>query len=381
MGLTFTGAHVWHEDGFQKEDLHIREGRIAPQGGGRVVRLDGCIVAPGYVDLHIHGAAGVDCIDGGDSILHMARALARHGVTGFLPSLMSAPVEQMHRAHLAAAAYMDSGVPGGARVMGVHLEGPFLNPVRAGAQPMETLLAPTLENYRAIVGNRGDAVRRITLAPELPQAETLIRRLVADGVTVSMGHTDATQQQVLQAISWGVTNATHLFNAMRPLHHREPGPAGVALTHPGMYVELICDNIHLDATVSKLARMAAGNRCVLVTDAMMAACMPEGDGYELSGQRVVVKDGAARLKDTGNLAGSILTLDRAVRNIVAAGETPHRAIGMVAVNPRRANGLPGGVIAPGQIADLVVLDDALEVLMTLVGGQVVYRRGDAPVVA
>ena len=267
---------------------------------------------------------------------------------------------------------MQAGAPG-ADIAGAHMEGPFLGAAYPGAQKAGANLAPTRENYARLTEGAQDVVRLLTLAPENPGARDLIAALAARGVAVSAGHTDAKYEQIREAMESGLTQMTHLYNCMSPLHHRAPGAVGAALTLEGLSSQVIADGIHLHPAAVKLA-VRACCRVLLITDAMEAADMPDGD-YDLGGQKVFVRGGAARLA-AGNLAGSTLTLERGVRNAMRfAGISLEQAAVMASANVADALGLADrGRIRPGLRADLCLLDAAGEVRMTLVAGKIVYER-------
>ncbi|MEG0936134.1 MAG: N-acetylglucosamine-6-phosphate deacetylase [Clostridia bacterium] len=358
-------------------DVRIEDGRIcelgeaiAPRADEPVLDARGGLLSPGFIDLHIHGIHGSDTMQAGDAVRKMAAWLPRHGVTAFAPTTMAASLADT-KAALACVADAIDHAPG-ARVLGCHLEGPFLNPARKGAQPGPFMLPPTRANYDAIVGTHAGAVKLLTLAPEIPGAEVLIRAL-AGHVYLAAGHTDATYEQLAQAVNWGVSQVTHLFNGMNPLNHRAPGVPGAALTLPALRVQLIADLMHLHPATLQLAWRAKGpDGCILITDAMEATDLPDGE-YRLGANRVFVEGGAARLKE-GNLAGSTLTMERAVRNMYESVGVPlEEALRMATANPADAIGRKDlGVIAPGARADITLLDEQLRVVWTMVGGDEVY---------
>lgn len=372
--LVLRGAQVLCEGRFEDVDVAICEGRISGVGmhlTGDVLRVSGYLV-PGFIDEHIHGIYGSDTMQGAQAVQNMAQRLARHGVTGFLPTTMNAGVEETHAAVQGIYEAMQAGGDG-ARIVGAHMEGPFLGSVYLGAQDAHANLAPTMENFARLTGEAASIVRLITVAPEVEGAQELIRALSARGIAVSAGHTDATYERMEEAVGWGVTQTTHLYNCMSPLHHRAPGVVGAALTLEGLSSQVIADGIHLHPAAVKLA-VRACNRVLLITDAMMAADMEDGV-YELGGQTVYVRQGAARLA-AGNLAGSTLTLDRAVKNVMRfAGLPLERAVEMASANVADALGLTDcGRICAGLRADLCLLDGELNVSKTLVGGKILFER-------
>ncbi|MBV9852029.1 MAG: N-acetylglucosamine-6-phosphate deacetylase, partial [Armatimonadetes bacterium] len=264
-----------------------------------------------------------------------------------------------------------------ARVLGLHLEGPYINAKRRGAQPEAHVRPPDVAEFQHWVALSGEAVRQITLAPETEGAEALVRAARAAEVIVSLGHTDATAQDVEAAVGWGATQGTHTFNAMPPLHHRHPGAAGAVLARPEIVAEVIADGVHLHPLVVRLLLAAKGPAgAVLITDAMEGAAMPDGE-YALGGVPVFVRDGTAAFAD-GTLAGSVLTMNRAFRNALRfAALPPHVASAYASANAARQLGLSDrlGSLEPGKDADLVLLrPDTGEVACTLIGGQIAYRR-------
>lgn len=339
-------------------------------------RLDasGCTVLPGFVDVHIHGSDGADCMDATPAALAtISRFIASRGVTSFLATTMTAPTAPTLAAVRNAAAVDPNGLPG-ARLLGVHLEGPFLSPEFPGAQPKEYVRDPDLVEFEKLLD--AGPVRLITIAPERPGADELIDLARRRGVHLVMGHTAATYAEAIAAVDRGVDQATHTFNAMTGLHHRKPGVVGAVLSDGRVFAQLIADNIHVHpAVMNVLARCKGPDHTLLISDAIRAAGLPEGE-TELGGQPVTVKDGACRLPD-GTLAGSILTMDLALRNFLrASGWSLAEAWPATSRAAATALGLEHeiGVLAPGYRADLVVLDEDLEVVATVVGGKLVYLR-------
>jgi N-acetylglucosamine-6-phosphate deacetylase len=320
---------------------------------------------PGFVDLQVNGFAGVSfttCDRQGFGVA--ATAIARHGVTSFLPTIPTAAPDRYADA-LAAAADVVDDPPPGARSLGVHLEGPFLSPQRPGAHNPGWLRPPDLATAQRLVA--AAPVALMTLAPELEGAKEVIDLLRRRGTVISAGHTDATAAEAHVAFDAGVTKVTHLWNAQRQITSREPGLAGVALTRRDVFVGLIADLVHLSAETLALSLAAAGPRAVVVTDAAWAAGLPEGT-HHLDGHDVVVGDGAVRLPD-GTLAGASVGLDDCVRNVVSVGESLEAALHAVTTAPAAVLRHPDlGRLAPGGRADVVVLDDALTITRVLVGG-------------
>jgi N-acetylglucosamine-6-phosphate deacetylase len=328
--------------------------------------LAGRWVVPGFVDIHVHGGAGADFSPGNDTAARQIVDLhRRHGTTTMVASLVTAGVDTLVTTLGSLADLVDEGV-----LAGIHLEGPFLSPARCGAHDPSLLRAPDPEVVDRLVAAGRGAIRMATLAPELPNAIDAVRRLVHAGVTVAIGHTDATYAQTRAGIDAGATVGTHLFNAMRPLHHREPGPVPALLEDSRVTVELICDGVHLHPAVVRMtARTACPDRVALVTDAMAAAGAGDGD-FLLGGLAVRVTDGVARLADGDTIAGSTLTMDRAFRFVIDAGIGLDDAVRMASTTPARVLGIANrvGTVAVGLDADLLILDETLRVRAVMTKG-------------
>ncbi|MFC4425049.1 N-acetylglucosamine-6-phosphate deacetylase [Deinococcus navajonensis] len=343
------------------------------------VTADDRLILPGFVDTHVHGGGGGDTMDGPEGLWRLAHEHARHGTTTLLPTTITNPWPEVMRALQAVRAVMKGGgVPGGADLAGVHLEGPFISPQRLGAQPPHTLL-PTPERIAQVLAC--GVVRAVTLAPELPGALEAALQLAQAGVRIGVGHTcadHATVERFLQQVqaAGGQTAATHLFNAMGGIEGRAPGVPGALLADPQAFLEVILDGIHVHPLSFRLARAAAPERVMLITDAMRAAGQGDGES-ELGGQKVLVHQGEARLEN-GALAGSVLTMDRALRGAVHAGVPLPEASRMLSLVPARSLGLTDrGQLAPGLRADLVVLNRSLEVEAVYVAGRPVPGLGAA----
>lgn len=327
---------------------------------------DGHWIVPGFVDMHNHGGGGHTFTTGEDGQARAAAAFhLRHGTTTLLASLVSSPFELMRDATVAYRPLVQEGV-----LAGVHFEGPYLSAVRCGAQNPEFLRDPSTDELTELLKLGKGTVRMVTIAPERDGALDAVRLLTAAGVVTAIGHTDGTYEQTRAAVAAGASVGTHLFNGMRPVHHREPGPVVALLGAPNVVCELVADGVHLhDGTLTFATSTAGPERCALVTDAMSAAGMPDGE-YELGGQNVTVADGVARLGRDGAIAGSTLTMDAALRRAVAAGIPVPDAVRMIATTPARAIGLGDrvGALQVGLRADLVVLDDDLNVVRVLRAG-------------
>ncbi|MER3402008.1 MAG: N-acetylglucosamine-6-phosphate deacetylase [Armatimonadota bacterium] len=322
----------------------------------------GKVVSPGLIDIHVHGGGGRDLMEGSfEAVQAVAVHLLRYGVTGFLVTPLTAPWAAIRAAITAAREVRRYGSEG-ATVLGCHLEGPFINPQRAGAQPPEHIVPPSLTTLEREMGDLVDELRIITLAPELEGSEPLVRALVQAGVIVSIGHTDAGYDTVARAVEWGARHATHCFNAMRPMHHREPGTVGAVLTHPELKAELIWDHVHTHPAMAHLLVRAKGVEGVLcISDGVAGAGMPEGYSFELWGHRAVVSEGRAVLVENGSLAGSVIGMDTCWRHAGRAFGWETASM-LCAHNPARALGLEGrkGTLRPGADADFVIWNPANE---------------------
>jgi N-acetylglucosamine-6-phosphate deacetylase len=360
--------------------VEIEDGRIARVSAAappaKALSFPDGTLIPGLIDLQVNGGAGVDCLRAGAPAYDtLGRYLAATGVTAYLPTIISAPLEDMRRAGETAAIAMrrDGPLP---EILGVHFEGPYLNPLRRGAHRAQDLRAPDAEEMTQTVRRLGGVLRVVTLAPELEGAEAVVRALAGAGIVAAIGHTDAAFDEIQAAARWGARMVTHLFNAMRGIHHREPGAAGGALVTPSLALGVIADIAHVHPAVLSLAAHAAGmGRIFLVTDAIAAAGMGRGS-FTLGGQSVDVRDGVPRLPD-GTLAGSILQLHRAIHNFAAAAGVSRRdAVQAASRTPARLLGVHRrkGAIAPGMDADLVVLGRDGDVLLTIARGRVAYQR-------
>ena len=339
-----------------------------------------CTIVPGMIDLHTHGGGGAQALDGTpETFDRLAAFYASHGVTGFLATIggMQQHIEAGIDGVVAAA--QRSAPPRGAAILGIHLEGPFLSPQHPGAFRPESIMPPSIALLTHYLERAQGHIRQITLAPELDGADDVIRLAVARGVVVGAGHTGATWDQMMHAVDVGVSHAIHTFNAMRPLHHREPGVLGAALVDNRLTAEIIADGIHVHpAAVRLLTRAKGPARVALITDSIGAAGLADGT-YLFEEQQMTVASSSARLAD-GTLAGSMLTIDRGLANLVAFGAASlPEALEMASSTPARILGLHErkGAIAVGADADIVALDEYSQVQWTMVGGQIVYtRRGD-----
>jgi N-acetylglucosamine-6-phosphate deacetylase len=367
--IVLTGPRIVTPDGVLDEGyLGIAGDEIVTIGAGRPDRgetVDGAWILPGYVDVHNHGGGGYTFTTGDpDQARGAAHFHLRHGTTALLASLVTAAPEVMLAATTAYAPLVTRGV-----LAGIHFEGPYLSHARCGAQNPAYLREPSIPELARLIGAGEGTVRVVTIAPELPGALDAIGYLVGRGVIAAIGHTDATYEQTLAGIAAGASVGTHLFNGMRPPHHREPGPVYALLGSAGVTCEFVADGIHLhDGTLAFATGVAGPRRSALITDAMAAAGMPDGD-YDLGGQAVTVAAGVARLARNSSIAGSTLTMDRALRRAVTAGASIVDAARMAATTPAAVIGRPDlGALEPGRRADLVVLDEDLAVRRVMRAG-------------
>ncbi|UOQ46713.1 N-acetylglucosamine-6-phosphate deacetylase [Gracilibacillus caseinilyticus] len=336
----------------------------------------GCAI-PGLIDVHIHGANGADVMDATPEALEtMAQALPMEGTTSFLATTMTQSEENIEKALENTAAYIKRQPNQHAEVIGIHLEGPFINKVRKGAQPEEHILKPDVALFKKWNELAADNIKLVTLAPEVDGAELLIRYLTEQGIVASAGHTDATAAEIELAMDQGLSHITHLYNQMRGFHHREPGVVGAAWQHKQLMVEMIADGVHSTPYAVKTAYDLIGkDNLLLITDAIRAKCLQGGE-YELGGQKVFVEDNKATLED-GTLAGSTLKLNDAVKNIMQfSGCSLPEAVSMSSTNAAKELGMTDrkGSLATGKDADIVLLDDNHDILLTLCRGEIAYER-------
>jgi len=360
----------------------VREGRPKPPTPP-LLNYSDFIGVPGFVDTHIHGIAGAD-VNSGDvsEVLRMSKELVKYGVTSFIPTSVTAPHEELLKICTAVREAISNwgssareGEPLGARVLGLHLEGPYINPVKCGAQNPKYVRRPNLEEFREYLRACGGYLRVVTLAPEVEGGLEFVALIASEGVVPSLGHSNAGYEITKQAIRNGLRRATHVFNAMRPIHHRDPGAVVALLEDPSVYVEVIADFIHLHPATVKFVIDHVGTwRAVMISDSIPATGLPDGT-YELGGLKVVVRDGVARLVN-GALAGSTLTLDKAFRNLLKLGYSLTEAVRMTSTNPARSVGeVVLGDVRPGCRADLAILNDELGVVATVVNGVETYSLG------
>jgi N-acetylglucosamine-6-phosphate deacetylase len=381
MRTIVTAARLWSATGIVENPVvEIEDGRIVEITSTKEAwatpahNFPGATLAPAFFDVHIHGAAGHDVMEATlEALVAIGALLSRHGTASYLATTVTAPMDATLRAVSSLAKIIEKpeSLPRhAARPVGIHLEGPFLSHTKRGVQPPEHLLAPDIATFDRLYEAGEGHIRLMTVAPELPGAIELISHATARGVRVSLGHSDAATAPTRSAIAAGAVSATHTFNAMRPLDHREPGILGTVLTDDRLYAELICDGIHVSREMVNLWWRAKGeDRGILVTDAMSAAGMPDGE-YQLGGFAVQVANGRAMAR--GVLAGSVLTLDRALGNFVEfTAASIDNALRLVTANPAAMTGIDIPSLAVGQRANFVVLNDSGKLQATSIGGQVV----------
>ena len=366
--------------------LLIEDGRILATGsraeiripaGAKEIHAEDQTVVPGFVDIHIHGAGGHDVMEAGaDALAVIASNAARFGTTTLLATTVSAPVEETCRSLEGIARYIRSShnqrasSAARAEIVGIHLEGPFINHQRRGVHPADAIIPPDISILDRFLSAADGHARVLTLAPELPGALDLISRARTAGLVVAMGHTDATFEQARAAIACGANHAVHVFNAMRPFSHRETGVLGAVLTDPEVTAEIIADGVHVDEPAIRLLLAAKGAaRVLLVSDGTAATGMPDG-AYRLGPLEVIVQGGVCRNRE-GRLAGSTLTLDRAIRHMVTLGVPLLDAVRMATFYPARRLGMAGrkGELVPGADADLVLLTQQLNVANVITRGR------------
>jgi N-acetylglucosamine-6-phosphate deacetylase len=383
MRTTLTAKWLWDGSNLlENPEITIEDGRIAsivgrgPGDARGKLDFPQATLAPAFVDVHIHGAAGHDLMEATPEALQAVGGfLATRGTGSYLATTVTAPLDTTLRAleglarQIANPELLESG-KASAKPVGIHLEGPFLSPKKCGVQPVEHMLAPDIGVFDRLFEAAEGRVRLMTLAPEMPGAVELTRHATGRGVRVSLGHSNATAAETRAAIEAGATSATHTFNAMRALDHREPGILGVVLTTGSVYAELICDGIHTAPELVRLWFSAKGpERGILVTDAMSATGMPDGE-YTLGGFQVHVADGRAMAR--GVLAGSVLTLDRALKNFVEFTGAPiEQALRLLTTNPAAMTGLGNGAgqMVVGGPADLVAVNDEGRLVASIHGGR------------
>ena len=385
--MLFNASVLTQEGMIEKGFILIKDGKIAetgplsslPQHQAEVIDLpEDSIIVPGFIDVHIHGAGGADTMEATtEALTTMASILPEEGTTSFLATTITQDQKAIRKALENAAEYIEHhNQPGKAEVLGLHLEGPFINESRKGAQPAQHIITPDIEQFMRMQEASGNNIRLVTLAPEKENGNKLIAYLAENGVIASVGHSDATYGQMAEAVKAGATHVTHLFNGMRGMHHRDPGVAGAALLFDELKIEIITDGIHVVPEMVDLSIRAKGtDGVILITDSMRAKCLKSGT-YDLGGQEVSVADGKALLAD-GTLAGSILKMKDALKNMIEfTGISLEEAVKLASENPARQLKVfdRKGSIASGKDADLVVLDRNYEVVMSFCRGVSSYTR-------
>lgn len=377
VGRAFTPTGELHDAGilFREgviEAVSPRISLVVPVGAREVIATDK-IAAPGFIDVHIHGAGGHDVMEGSEEALKViSSCIAKHGTTSYVATTVTAAPEAICRSSEGIASYIalqhEKSVPG-AEVLGLHFEGPFLSPARRGVHPPEWLRLPSADLLEKFINSaRGNALI-LTIAPELLGAMPCIDAAHRFGMVVGIGHTDATYEQARAAMARGVHHAIHTYNAMRPFSHRDAGVIGAVLTSPEMTAELIADGVHVDETAMRLLVQVKGARgVILISDGISATGMPDGR-YRLGDFEVTVSGGVCRNSE-GRLAGSTLTLDRALRNIAGLGVSLVDALQMLTLNPAKLLGVEHkkGILGPNADADIVLLDEALQVTQVFTRG-------------
>ena len=331
----------------------------------------GKFISPGFIDIHVHGCGGFDTMDDAPEALPtISESVLQTGVTAFLPTTMTMEFSKIHQSIERIRQGMIRS--GGAEILGCHMEGPFINRANKGAQDQQYILAPEFAKIKPYL----DVIKIITIAPEVVKDDAFIRSCVHAGIIVSIGHSSATYEQALAAIEAGASHMTHTFNALPPLHHRQPGAIGAALEKDTVICELIADNVHVHPAMQRLLlKMKGADKLILMSDGIRACTLCDGK-YDLGGQMVTVGKGEARLAD-GALAGSVLLMNQAVKNFMAnTGLDLLNAVKLVTMNPARELGILAdkGSLFIGKHADIIIFDEMLEVSMTIVRGNILYRR-------
>jgi N-acetylglucosamine-6-phosphate deacetylase len=383
--LAITGARLVLADGVRPGGIVVRDGRIAalldpdaaPPPDAELIDGGGRLLAPGLIDVHVHGGGGFSLMtDDAKQVRGFARWAVSCGVTGFLVSTSGRDHTEIVRRLRALAPLAGAREPGAARMLGVHLEGPYLNPARKGAFDPRWLRPPSVREYEELAAAAGGALRQMTVAPELPGGLDLVRAVVASGAVAAIGHTDATYDEARAAVEAGASHVTHCFNAMRPFGHRDPGVIGAILTSDALTAELIGDGAHVHYPAARVLLAAKGMRqLVLVTDGMPLAGTPDGEA-EWEGVPIRVAGGTAVRASDGNIIGGVTTLDAMARNVARElGLREHEALAMASANAARAMRLADyGELRAGAAADFVLLDDGLRISETWVAGERCWAR-------
>jgi len=389
QNILLTNLQVYAEDGkIEKGYIRVVDGiitevaemtKLTSYNGYEMIKLpDYSKAIPGMIDVHIHGVNGADTMDAKkESLQTMVDSLPAEGTTSFLATTITQGETAIENALRNAGDFIKQHqVVGQAELLGVHLEGPFINQKRAGAQPVDHVISPNLALFKKWQDIADHTIKLVTLAPEQANAISLINYLKETNVIASVGHSDATLNEIGQAIAAGLSHVTHLYNQMREFHHRELGVVGAALLRDELITEVIADGVHVQPEAIQLAyQQKTADRLILITDAMRAKCLKNGS-YDLGGQQVTVRDGKAILAD-GTLAGSVLTMAQAFKNIISYTNcTIEEAIKMSSSTPAKELKIfdRKGSISTGKDADLVILNEQLDIVMTLCRGKIAYRK-------
>lgn len=374
----FKNVRMYVDGKIKKQSLSIKNGKICDfeKLESHISLPKNLILVPGFIDEHTHGSNGYDAMDGEEvSLLNISKNLAKEGTTSFLATTMTQEKNAILKSLKNINEYMKKNISEGASLLGVHLEGPFISKVYKGAQPENAIIKCDVELFTEFNKASGNNIKLVTMAYE-ENGRELLEYLVSHGITASLGHTNATSNEALEAISLGAHCATHTFNAMKGLHHREAGTLGACLLEDKVYCELIADLIHISPNAIKLLfKCKTADKVIAITDAMEAKNLEDGK-YQLGGQDVYVKDGSARLID-GTLAGSILRLNEGLRNINKnAGVKFEDCIKIATINPAKNIGVSHikGSIAIGKDADFAVIDEDFNVYLTIREGKIIYKN-------
>lgn len=380
----FKNALVYIENqGIVRTNVGLENGKITyiGQDENKITNpfpyVEGQIIVPGFIDQHVHGAGGSDAMDGTKKDLSIiANCLASEGTTGFLATTMTQSPENILKAMGAVKEYIQSDADDGAKVLGIHLEGPFISTKHIGAQPLEYVASPNIEVFDRYNLASGNNIKIVSLSPETENADKLIAHLSSLNIVASAGHTDAGYEDIKNAIQHGLKNITHTYNAQKALHHREIGTVGSAMLFDSLNAEAICDTIHLSIPAIKLLiKNKPHDKFTLITDSMRAKHLSDGIS-ELGGQKVIVKNGEARLEN-GALAGSILKMNDAIKNLVLKCDVNILdAIDFATINPAKNLGLDKeiGSIRIGKNADFAVLEENFNVALTIRNGKIIYKK-------
>ncbi len=379
--LWLKGNLLWSTGSIERGVIHIKNGKIesvskdlanessvdlinAPENG---------YIVPGFIDIQVNGGFGHDLTSNSDKVLDVAAGWPKYGVTSFLATIITSPLENLSKAVQNVKKAIQDPAVLGANILGIHFEGPYINPAKGGAHNKKYMRSPSLDDLTIYDPS---VVKIVTLAPELPGSLDFIRALTKQGIVVGMGHTEASYETVIDAASAGASWGTHLFNGMIELTHKKPGIVGALLTDKRLRLALIADCIHVHPAILKLAVAAKGaNNVTLISDAIGATGMPPGE-YMLGDLNILVDGTSSKLASTGGLAGSVLTLDRAIRNMVNVADCKlEDALIMASTTPAETIGIKNkGKLQAGFDADIVILDGDLAVSKTIIGGQIAYQK-------